>query len=632
MAYDANASDGYLVLFGGEGPNGPLGDTWTFQDGSWTNVTPPLLNATNSPSPRFGATMAYDALDGYLLLFGGEAGPFTGSNNPLFNDTWEFQHGNWTQLCTACVPGVSAPTPRLESEASYDPSAHEVVLFGGLTVSAGAYTPLNDTWAFAGGAWSQLAPATVPEARYSAGLALNASSSNPVLFGGCARPLQSLQLVCASPLNDTWTYASANWVSEGTAGSSAPDPRSGFGFASSPAGEGPLLYGGTDAVGYLNQTWQLGNGGWDDLTDALLQSPTPREDAALGFDAAAGAGYYVLFGGSNGTYVGETWVYPSPFSPLRVDGPTASPTVLDAGQRLDLSVAVAGGAGEYNLSWSGLPFGCLSSNSTSITCRPGTSGGAPTTSYVSVRVRDAVGSIVWSASTAVLVNPTPFVSVDTASRTVGLVPLNVTVFAVTYEGTAPFAYSWVFGDGTPSVTGNPVTHQFDAIGKFSVTVWSNDSRGDSSNSSLSVRTASPLVVEVFVIPGTSFDAGTNATIEAQASGGFPPYVYHWSGLPSSCPAIAGSVRCSFGEGGTYQVSVQVTDLYDFNASQTTTISVTPTFQLSLPLWLWPTLAIAAGVLVVAWVWWATRPRPPRPRLAPEEPRDSSAQPPVPPTT
>lgn len=71
-----------VVLFGGEkapvAPEGsPLNDTWGFSAGRWQNLT-----IGGNPPARAGADLVYDPLDGSLVLFGGE-----GFNGPL-NDTW----------------------------------------------------------------------------------------------------------------------------------------------------------------------------------------------------------------------------------------------------------------------------------------------------------------------------------------------------------------------------------------------------------------------------------------------------------------------------------------------------------------------------------------------------------------
>ena len=65
MAYDA--ATGTVVLFGGDGSSGDLGDTWTWNGTTWTEQTP-----ATSPPARESATMAYDAATGTVVLFGGQ--------------------------------------------------------------------------------------------------------------------------------------------------------------------------------------------------------------------------------------------------------------------------------------------------------------------------------------------------------------------------------------------------------------------------------------------------------------------------------------------------------------------------------------------------------------------------------
>ena len=54
---------------------------------NWAQETP-----KNSPTPRAGATMVFDAARGQIVLFGGydPSGPF--------NDTWVWDGTNWTQM------------------------------------------------------------------------------------------------------------------------------------------------------------------------------------------------------------------------------------------------------------------------------------------------------------------------------------------------------------------------------------------------------------------------------------------------------------------------------------------------------------------------------------------------------
>ena len=624
MVYDNNSSDDYVVLFGGDGPNGVLGDTWIFRAGNWTNITPAVLNAADSPPARYGAAMAYDSSDGYVVLFGGASAPYTGSNAPLLNDTWKFVHGNWTELCGSCSPGITEPGPRLESSASNDPSDSGVVLFGGLAIASAAYTPLNDTWVFSGGTWAHHSPNPSPSPRFAAGMSYVPTGGPVVLFGGCSRTSTATGLSCAVSLNDSWTFSTGAWT-ESAAASSSPGPRSAFGLASS-YGEGPVLaFGGVSAAGSsLNETWQLESGSWTDLTDTLLSSPSPREDVAMTFDPASGANYFVLFGGWNSTYLGETWLYPSPFSPLRVSAPVAAPAITDAGLPITLTVSIAGGAGGYDISWFGLPQGCASHNATSLTCRPATPVYGYESSYnVFVRVRDYRKSIVWSAWTTVVVNSKPTVAIAPLSDVYGIVPWNVSLQAVTTGGTSPFAFVWDFGDESANVSGNPVTHEYNTPGNFTASVLATDALGVSSSAPLPpILIRAPLAVQLTVEPN-SVTAGSSIVVRANATGGFPPYSYAWTGLPKSCSVSGGpSISCSLQSTGTYVISVDVTDTMSDRATNSSTLTVGPSTSAAvLEEWEWVGAGAAGVVAVVAAVWMIRRSKRRGPRPV-ESPRAS----------
>ena len=570
---DYDPSDGYVVLFGGEGPRGPLGDTWAFQGASWVNLTPSVLNASNSPSARYGAAMAYDSTDGYLVLFGGASGPFGDSNDPLLNDTWEFSHGNWTRACATCSPDVNEPGPRFESAASNDPSDGGMVLFGGLTLEAGSYTSLNDTWMFAGGSWNQVSPMISPSARYGAGLSLNSTTGPVVLFGGCARPQSTGGPTCAATLGDSWTFSAGVW-SELDAGGTSPEARTSFGFASSANTGLELAFGGLSAQDLLNDTWELGQGTWSDLTNTLLSSPSPRDDEGLTYDTASGTNYFVLYGGWNGTYLNETWVYPSPFSPLRVSAPAANLTTTDVGRPFRLNVTIAGGAGGYNRTWLGLPPGCLSKNASSLVCHPETPVSLSASYWISVRVEDARGSIVWSTATRVVVNAQPTAAIEALPSNEAAVPGKITFNATVYGGTAPFMFTWSFGDGTVNGSGNPVVHEYTSVGRFLVGVAVTDALRESAPiANLRVVLEPALVVELS-LSSNSTAVGSAITFQVRTSGGFPPYSYTWSGQPSSCPGVNASLlTCSPNATGSFRVTVRVTDTDADNGTSAATLLV-----------------------------------------------------------
>jgi N-acetylneuraminic acid mutarotase len=144
-----------VVLFGGDPspwiqgttPN-PLGDTWTFDGTSWTQVS-----VSNSPPARAAAMMA--TLGNDVVLFGG------GGGGRDLNDTWAFDGTSWTQV------SVSNPPP-VRAYAVMATLSHEVVLFGGYGSDIGA---LNDTWTFDGTSWTPVFASNSPPARGSTSMA-----------------------------------------------------------------------------------------------------------------------------------------------------------------------------------------------------------------------------------------------------------------------------------------------------------------------------------------------------------------------------------------------------------------------------------------------------------------------------
>jgi hypothetical protein len=184
MAYDSNRN--LTVLFGGVSSGVVQNDTWEFDGTSWTQQDPP-----NVPPAREQAAMTFDSAHGVTLLFGGSSG-----TSPM-NDTWEWTGSDWTQSFPS-----DAPSSRSNAAMVYVPIGDVAFLFGGLD---GTSTPLNDTWVWNGTNWIQLSPAASPPARYGHGLAYDATLGQVVLFGGYAGGT-------GLPLNDTWAFNGSNWT------------------------------------------------------------------------------------------------------------------------------------------------------------------------------------------------------------------------------------------------------------------------------------------------------------------------------------------------------------------------------------------------------------------------------------
>ncbi|MCA8952754.1 MAG: hypothetical protein KDE27_24805 [Planctomycetes bacterium] len=176
---------GEAVLFGG-GFSGPsaafFDDTWTF-DGSWHRRVPPA-----SPPPRRGHLMAWSAVDGGLLLYGGY-----NSSVPL-NDTWTWTGANWIQRAPATVP-----PSRLSASLNSDPNGG-VTLFGG----ASNTNYLGDQWYWNGANWVAQLSALMPGPRAEM-LSTYDPIRNVIVLALGAGPSGRHQ--------DTWEWDGAQWRS-----------------------------------------------------------------------------------------------------------------------------------------------------------------------------------------------------------------------------------------------------------------------------------------------------------------------------------------------------------------------------------------------------------------------------------
>jgi hypothetical protein len=286
LAYDAG--DGVVVQFGGCAADlCPSSETWTWSAGTWTNATPPVLNATNSPSPRVDAGLAYDAADGELVLFGG----YSAGMGRDMNDTWSFHAGAWK-----LVSATGGPSARSAIAMAYDPAIGKVVLFGGAQHSGANRSELGDTWEFSSGKWSpmKIKAAQAPPARDAASLAYYPNDRTVVVFGG--RSGGNVQ-------NDTWEFAGSKWNL--LRPSQAPPPLYGGSLACDNGSGALVLFGGhAPAEGVASSTWTYSGGSWRSMSSAI--HPSPRWDAGSTYDGHDG--YLLLYGGQtpNGQPLADT--------------------------------------------------------------------------------------------------------------------------------------------------------------------------------------------------------------------------------------------------------------------------------------------------------------------------------------
>ncbi|HEV2317861.1 MAG TPA: PKD domain-containing protein [Thermoplasmata archaeon] len=348
MAFDPLL--GYTVLFGGVNSSwGPLGDTWDYSNGTWSDATTRLPTA---PPARWEASFTYDAADGYLLLFGGR------NDTQFFNDTWEFNQSGWHPLSP-----TSAPSARGQAQISYDAADGYVVLFSGGTgnLPAGSgsnWTLVQDTWKFLGGQWTRLAGggSASPPAIQVAGFTYDPSLSSVLLYGGV--PASGADGGCAYLAPETWTFAHGAWTNRSQTNGSSPGAPGGIdapGMVYDPQLGGVLLFAGT--VEYASgcrsnaETWFYQNGTWTNWTGVITGGPPPaRQWFPMVYDA--GDGYVLLFGGNayGGSSLADTWRFGNASAPIAVSV-SESGSLGHGPLEMTFSARPLGGSGPYTYLW-----------------------------------------------------------------------------------------------------------------------------------------------------------------------------------------------------------------------------------------------------------------------------------------
>jgi hypothetical protein len=286
MAYDAATST--AVLFGGVRDGSEFNDTWSWDGTTWTKQHPAA-----SPPALSDASMAYDAATHKVVLFGGiETGVET------LNQTWTWDGTTWRQQ----HPAIS-PSARYNAALAYDVATHTVVLFGGAGFVGTQGIVFGDTWTWDGTTWTQQHPAASPPGVAAASMAYDAASSTVVLFGGDGSRFRNLA--------GTWTWDGTTWTRQHPV--AHPPGRAGASMAYDAATSTVVLFGGSgkktvpdDPLSrFLGDTWTWDGTTWTQQHPAA--SPSPRNDAAMAYDAATGSA--VLFGGHVRGFFSDTWTW-----------------------------------------------------------------------------------------------------------------------------------------------------------------------------------------------------------------------------------------------------------------------------------------------------------------------------------
>jgi PKD repeat protein len=189
---------------------------------------------------------------------------------------------------------------------------------------------------------------------------------------------------------------------------------------------------------------------------------------------------------------------------------------------------------------------------------------------------------------------------DLGGPDAGAPPVNWSGAATAY-GVGSTDLSWTFGDGSVA-NGTPIATTYSAPGRYTVTLWANDSWGDQAIDSFGVAVGtggiSPLVLDA----GPSTESGTaplTVAFHAVASGGAGgPYSYRWQ-FGDGVSATEANVSHTYETSATFTANLTVTDVDGDRASRSYSIDVGPlrTGTTALPPGSLAEVALAAGVAV-----------------------------------
>lgn len=268
------------------------------------------------------------------------------------------------------------------------------------------------------------------------------------------------------------------------------------------------------------------------------------------------------------------WTTPAQTSPpvsvqgvLTAPTPVANRTSVDVGQAVLFTETASGGSPPYSYSWSGLPSGCLASNSPSISCTVLGAG----TQAVQVTVTDSGSSSATSPVLPFTSYADPVVGSPVASPLSVDAGMSSNLSVSVTGGFGPFSYAW---GGLPSgcpIASPLVTCVFPTAGTYPVRMSVVDGNQFSVlGPVLDVLVAADPTVNV---TGTraSVDLGQSVTFLAVVRGGVGNFTFNWSSVPCALggPNPNGfppSITCIPVVTGEFNVTALATDRVGWTSS------------------------------------------------------------------
>jgi len=172
-----------------------------------------------------------------------------------------------------------------------------------------------------------------------------------------------------------------------------------------------------------------------------------------------------------------------------------------------------------------------------------------------------IGS-VWDIGAYEYTGQAPSLSASaTASPTSGDAPLTVRFTGSAGGGTPPYTYRWEFGDGLSSTIQNP-SHTYETAGNYIAILTVTDR--------VAAKAVALINISVSALTATitwNLTAPLIVRFTGNASGGTPPYTYHWEFGDGQASSDQNPSH-AYSAAGSYSVSLAVTDSISATAMAT----------------------------------------------------------------
>ena len=283
----------------------------------------------------------------------------------------------------------------------------------------------------------------------------------------------------------------------------------------------------------------------DTSNEVVVSLQTEYNALGIAYDAGNGDVYASNYGMGTISIIRESGSTPGPY--IDSFGASSNPVVMP--RTTYLNVTASGGTGAYTYSFTGLPIGCFSANTSSLICQPASTGNYT----VWAVVFDSIGqSNDVNISLMVTAPPVPVISSFTAYPDPTIVNEVTFLNVSAYGGYGWLTYTFT---GLPSSCGSSDVVSLictpDTSGTYYVRVFANDTADNSASAVVPLVVEDVTLTSVAVVPATvtiptggtqTFTASPTCTASCPSSS----IAYSWQ-----LNGAAGTINTTYGSSVLY---------------------------------------------------------------------------------